>query len=169
MNRLLLLILAALTTATLLSASALADERTPLDAGAIAKAAAAIDDARLAGRDGDRGNWLTYNGQWTEQRFSPLDQVNADNVSELGSPGASIDRVDRGLEATPLVVDGVMYTTGTVERRVRGRRQDRQGDLALRPQGRRSSRAAEGLLRRRKPRRRRLQGQGLRRHARRRG
>lgn len=108
MNR---LVLAVLTTVTFLSGSALADERTPLDAGAIAKAAAAIDDARLAARDGDRGNWLTYNGQWTEQRFSPLDQVSADNVSDLRLVWSFSTESSRGLEATPVVVDGVMYTT----------------------------------------------------------
>ena len=46
-----------------------------------------------------------------EQRFSPLDQVNDKTVAGLGLAWwADID-TDRGVEATPLVVDGVLYNT----------------------------------------------------------
>ena len=53
---------------------------------AIAQVAAAqssrpIDDAALknAGRTGE--DWISYNVNWSEQRYSPLDQINASNVS----------------------------------------------------------------------------------------
>ncbi len=57
--------------------------------------------------------WLTYGRNYDEQRFSPLDQVNKETVKRLGvSWWASFD-TDRGQEATPLVADGVLFTTTT--------------------------------------------------------
>jgi quinohemoprotein ethanol dehydrogenase len=47
-----------------------------------------------------------------EQRFSPLNQVNEQNVSKLGLIWSHEFGTTRGLEATPLVVNGVIYTTG---------------------------------------------------------
>ena len=51
---------------------------------ALAQQAHPIDDAALkdAGRIGDE--WISYNGNWSEQRYSPLNQINASNVSRLG-------------------------------------------------------------------------------------
>ncbi len=57
------------------------------------------------------GDWLTYGRTYDEQRFSPLDQVNKDTVSRLGVAWWSEFDTDRGQEATPLVADGVLYTT----------------------------------------------------------
>jgi quinohemoprotein ethanol dehydrogenase len=70
-----------------------------------------IDDARLRGAEQDRGNWLTYGRTYSEQRFSPLKQINISNVGTLGLTWSYPLKVDRGVEATPLVVDGVMYVT----------------------------------------------------------
>jgi alcohol dehydrogenase (cytochrome c)/quinohemoprotein ethanol dehydrogenase len=57
------------------------------------------------------GDWLAHGRTWAEQRFSPLNSINADSVGDLGLAW-SLDLPDaRGQEATPLVVDGVMYTT----------------------------------------------------------
>ncbi len=58
-----------------------------------------------------KGEWTTYNGAPSGNRYSPLDQVNVGNVLRLQpqlifSPGGS------GLEGTPLVMDGMMYVTG---------------------------------------------------------
>jgi quinohemoprotein ethanol dehydrogenase len=55
------------------------------------------------------GDWLSYGRDWGEQRFSPLDQINVATVHRLGL--AWYDDLDtyRGIEATPLVVDGVLY------------------------------------------------------------
>ena len=51
---------------------------------AMAQASRPIDDAALkaAGRTGEE--WISYNVNWSEQRYSPLDQINASNVSRLG-------------------------------------------------------------------------------------
>ncbi|MFI5305871.1 MAG: PQQ-dependent dehydrogenase, methanol/ethanol family [Polyangiales bacterium] len=76
-----------------------------------ARSAASVDAARLDGADQDRDNWLTHGRNYGEQRFSPLDQINAGNVSTLGLAWALDLDTSRGQEATPLVVDGVMYST----------------------------------------------------------
>ena len=57
-------------------------------------------------------NWTTYHGSLSGNRYSPLEQINADNVRSLSLrwlfPIPSSPRI----EATPIVVDGVMYVTG---------------------------------------------------------
>ncbi len=59
------------------------------------------------------GDWLTYGRTYDEQRFSPLDQVNKDTVARLGVAWWASFDTDRGQEATPLVSDGILYTTTT--------------------------------------------------------
>ena len=61
---------------------------------------------------GEEGNWLAHGRTFNEQRFSPLKQINAANVKDLKLAWHYKLDVDRGTEATPIVVDGVMYTTG---------------------------------------------------------
>jgi alcohol dehydrogenase (cytochrome c)/quinohemoprotein ethanol dehydrogenase len=70
-----------------------------------------VDATRLRGADADRDNWLTHGRTYDEQRYSPLDQVNATNVGTLGLTWSLDLDTTRGQEATPLVVDGVMYST----------------------------------------------------------
>ena len=76
-----------------------------------AKSPAAVDGARIAAADSEPGNWMTYGRTYSEQRFSPLDSINADNVSGLGLAWYFDLDTDRGQEATPIVVDGVMYVS----------------------------------------------------------
>src|SRR5262245_1974651 len=60
--------------------------------------------------------WLTFSGDYTGRRHSPLKQITPENVASLvpqwlfqtevpGFPG-------RGIETSPLAVDGVLYVTG---------------------------------------------------------
>jgi quinohemoprotein ethanol dehydrogenase len=72
---------------------------------------AAVDDKRLLEADGDSANWLSYGRTYDEQRFSPLTQVSAENVSQLGLEWSADMDTARGQEATPIVVDGVMYVS----------------------------------------------------------
>jgi quinohemoprotein ethanol dehydrogenase len=58
-------------------------------------------------------DWANYGLDYYEQRFSPLDQINDRNAGQLGLAWQFETATDRGLEATPLVIDGVMYTTGS--------------------------------------------------------
>ncbi len=57
-------------------------------------------------------NWPLHGLDHEEQRFSSLDQINEQSVSRLGLVWSRELGTTRGLEATPIVVDGVIYTTG---------------------------------------------------------
>jgi quinohemoprotein ethanol dehydrogenase len=58
-------------------------------------------------------NWYTGGRDLDGTYFSPLTQINTDNVSRLGFAWqATLDGM-RGQEATPIVIDGVMYTSGS--------------------------------------------------------
>ncbi|MEZ5594866.1 MAG: PQQ-dependent dehydrogenase, methanol/ethanol family [Pseudomonadales bacterium] len=81
-------------------------------AAASTPAAANVNAARIIGAAGDTANWLTTGRTYDEQRYSPEDQINASNVKDLGLAWSWETRTRRGLEATPLVIDGVMYTSG---------------------------------------------------------
>ncbi|MCZ6463797.1 MAG: PQQ-dependent dehydrogenase, methanol/ethanol family [Proteobacteria bacterium] len=72
-----------------------------------------VDDARLAAAGSDAANWLTHGRTYAEDRYSPLDLVNAGNVADLRLAWSFPTGLQRGHEATSLVVDGVMYTTGS--------------------------------------------------------
>ncbi len=57
-------------------------------------------------------NWLAHGNTYHEQRYSALEQINDQNVAELGLSWSFDTEFRRGLEATPIVVDGVMFVTG---------------------------------------------------------
>ncbi len=57
------------------------------------------------------GEWLSYGRDYGEQRFSPLDAINAGNVAGLGLAWSADLDTARGQEATPLVHDGVLYVS----------------------------------------------------------
>lgn len=73
---------------------------------------AQVDGPRIIAADREPGNWMSHGRTYDEQRYSPLDRVNAGNVGQLGMAWTTKLDIDSGTEATPLVVDGVMYTTG---------------------------------------------------------
>ena len=72
-----------------------------------------VDGARIAAADDEPGQWLSYGRTYDEQRFSPLDQINADNVDQLGLAWFYDTGQQRGHEATPIVVDGRIYVTAS--------------------------------------------------------
>jgi quinohemoprotein ethanol dehydrogenase len=72
-----------------------------------------VDGARIVAADSEPGNWLAHGRTYGEQRFSPLDKINAGNVKDLGVAWSYDTDTVRGLEASPIVVDGVMFTTGS--------------------------------------------------------
>ena len=73
--------------------------------------AADVNDARLRNADREPGNWMSYGRTYNEQRFSPLKEVNDRNVGQLGLAWHYDLDTRRGQEATPVVIDGVMYFT----------------------------------------------------------
>jgi PQQ-dependent dehydrogenase (methanol/ethanol family) len=79
--------------------------------GVQAQTKAGVDEARLNGADRDPANWLVYGRTYSEQRFSPLTRITADNANELGLAWCGDFDTNRGQEATPLIIDGVMYVS----------------------------------------------------------
>jgi quinohemoprotein ethanol dehydrogenase len=75
-------------------------------------AVANVDDARLAAANTDTENWLSHGRTYSEQRYSPLANINNDNIDQLGLAWYAELNTNRGIEATPIVVDGVMFVTG---------------------------------------------------------
>ena len=75
-----------------------------------------IDDQRIIDADDEPGNWLAYGRTYEEQRFSPLQQINKTSVKDLGLAWYKDMGTNRALEATPIVVDGMMFFTSTWSR-----------------------------------------------------
>ena len=67
---------------------------------------------RIRNSSAEPNNWLTYWGDYSGKHFSSLKEINTTNVSQLQARWAVQMPGDSMLEATPLVVDGVMYTSG---------------------------------------------------------
>ena len=73
------------------------------------KSLVTIDGAEIA--NPPAGDWLSNGRDYREQRFSPLTQINANNVAKLGVAWEFRTRSTRALEASPIVANGVMYIT----------------------------------------------------------
>ena len=73
------------------------------------KSPANVDAARILHADEEPGNWMTHGRTYDEQRFSPLKEINDQNVGRLGLAWYVNLDVRRGQESTPIVVDGMMY------------------------------------------------------------
>ncbi len=66
---------------------------------------------RIIKADLEPQNWLSTGRTYDEARGSPLDQINVGNAGKLGLAWSYDLDTNRGQEATPLAVDGVLYTT----------------------------------------------------------
>jgi quinohemoprotein ethanol dehydrogenase len=86
---------------------------TPAFGDAKAKPGAArvawVTGERIAANEAQ--NWLSHGRGYDEKRYSPLRQINADNISQLRLAWFQDLPTKRGQEATPIVVDGMMFTT----------------------------------------------------------
>ena len=69
----------------------------------------ASTDAALLAADRDMDNWLLYGRTYDNQRFSPLTAINKDNVKKLSLVTMIHTGIVNSFEATPIVVDGIMY------------------------------------------------------------
>src|SRR6266850_7180113 len=67
---------------------------------------------RLRETDSEPGQWLANGRDLGGSYYSPLKQINAQNVSKLGFAWQFKTSTYRGMEATPLVIDGVLYVSG---------------------------------------------------------
>lgn len=71
-----------------------------------------VDAARLAADSREPGEWYTAGRDSGQTYYSPLDAINERNVGRLGFAWQYRLDMRRGVEATPIVVDGVMYASG---------------------------------------------------------
>ncbi len=72
-----------------------------------------IDGAAIQANGKSTRDWLSHGLDYTEARFSRLTQVNAGNAKNLGLVWSYNLESTRGVESTPLVVDGIMYVTAS--------------------------------------------------------
>jgi quinohemoprotein ethanol dehydrogenase len=103
------LVLAGLTAST-------SEESTQVGAATLASPSTTIgliDSKRIMAADETPGDWLSYGRDYGEQRFSPLTQVNKQSIKDLELAWSFDMYTNRGLEASPIVVDGIMYMTGS--------------------------------------------------------
>jgi len=72
-----------------------------------------VTPERLSNVDSEPGEWLTQGQNWRQTYHSTLTKINKRNVDQLGFAWAFDLDVGASFEATPVVVDGVMFTSGT--------------------------------------------------------
>src|SRR5436190_12922997 len=78
--------------------------------GPAGEAQAPVTNERLLKANAEPENWLMYSGSYMSQRYSLLNQINPDNVKNLELKWTFRSSTVDKHEATPLVVNGVMYT-----------------------------------------------------------
>jgi len=66
---------------------------------------------RIVNATAEPENWLTYNGDYMSQRYSRLDQITPDNVTNLELKWILQNQVFGAWQSNPIIVDGVMYVT----------------------------------------------------------
>ncbi|MEO8314655.1 MAG: PQQ-binding-like beta-propeller repeat protein, partial [Pseudomonadota bacterium] len=77
-----------------------------------ARKAAGTPAGKAAGEEAARNvDWTQYGLDSTEQRYSPLKQINADTVKNLGLVWTADLTEKSSWQGTPIVVDGTMYVT----------------------------------------------------------
>jgi quinohemoprotein ethanol dehydrogenase len=72
-------------------------------------AAGNVTEKRVLDESGKGVNWFLKGGNFNGEHFSPLNEINTSNVSELGLEWVSEIPAPDGISATPIVVDGVIY------------------------------------------------------------
>lgn len=75
------------------------------------QSAGQVTSGRLLNAAKEPHNWLTYGGTYSGQRYSTLTQIGASNVKNLEMKWAFQSQAPHNFQATPLVVDGMMYLT----------------------------------------------------------
>ena len=88
-------------------------------AGKAPPVASGLGSDRILNARDEPQNWLTYYGAYDGQRYSPLDQINKENVGKLvpqwvfqaGSMGLHSGASTYAWEASPIVVDGIMFVS----------------------------------------------------------
>ncbi len=76
---------------------------------------AQVSSDRILHANSEPQNWLTYGGGYASNRYSLLTKLNRDNIKDLKLKWVWRPRYTEKMEATPLVVDGVLYTVQNSE------------------------------------------------------
>ena len=71
-----------------------------------------INTERLINSDQEPGAWLTGGRDYQQSYFSPLKTINKNNVNQLGFAWEYEIDTTHGFQATPTVVDGIMFSSG---------------------------------------------------------
>ena len=77
-------------------------------------ASVTVSDTMMGSVDSHPADWLLHGRDYSNQRFSPLKDINAGNVSSLVPVALVQTGITSSFETTPIVVDGVMYATTPV-------------------------------------------------------
>ena len=72
-----------------------------------------INSIRIINADKEPHNWLSHGRDYNEQRYSPLDQINKQTISKLELEWSLDMGTTRGLEATPIIDNGIMFVSST--------------------------------------------------------
>jgi len=78
----------------------------------IAQVTSAISDDALVNADSQNGDWLSHGRNYQEDRYSSLDQITKENVSDLGLAWTADLGTTKGLVSSPIVIDGIMFFSG---------------------------------------------------------
>lgn len=68
-----------------------------------------VSSSRLAQAGSEPDQWMTYGGNYEEQRYSALKQITKDNINQLGLVWYADYDTNLQQEGTPLYIDGVIY------------------------------------------------------------
>ncbi len=85
-------------------------QQTPVPDGA----GVSVSDEQMGGAGKDAQNWLLHGHGYSNQRYSPLDQITTKNIGSLAPVALVQTGMVASFETTPVVVDGVMYATTPV-------------------------------------------------------
>lgn len=89
------------------------EEKTSVEAYTGSTKIGLINDERILSAESEPGNWLAHGRTYEENRFSPLTQINKENVSQLSLAWFKDMGTNRAQESTPIVVDGIMFLTSS--------------------------------------------------------
>ena len=72
-----------------------------------------INTERIINANNEPQNWLSHGRDYHEQRYSPLNQVNLETINKLELEWSLDMGTKRGLEATPIIDNGIMFVSST--------------------------------------------------------
>src|SRR5690606_18210772 len=71
-----------------------------------------VTERRLMNADSEPGSWFTGGRDYKQSYYSPLDDIDKENVGRMGFAWHFDIDFETAFQATPVVVDGMMFTSG---------------------------------------------------------